>query len=256
MRAPLAPFSVFVALLVVLGPAPFAFAADDVPPPPNPCLTELVDYTAVPWGANADDLPEEQRADWLSALSDALGWITNLAPEGNHLFHWTGDRAVLAKKHDVSIYLSTSAKVAAMPVVGPMVIPGSDAGTLSLQNATEAHIYTYLYVDRLLASVTGEPHPDVFARLIAALGHEIYGNVQRELERDFDVPMRPTRLSRAEGEVRAFGAGVAFLERAVAFAIANPEFVDETLAGQLVDALNREKRALAGWQAELERARP
>lgn len=245
--------------LCLLLSAAQAHAADETKqepteaPEPNPCLQELVDYTALPYGVSfGGDVPEEEHEAWMSAADSALGWVKNLAPEGDHLFHWKGPRAPLQHKRDATFHFTALKEAQKIPGLGSHILDGSDAGTFTHEDGTEVGIYTFLFTDTLLTDpASGERRPDTFVRLVAALGHEIFGNVQRELETDVTRAIRITPLLRAQQEVRAFTAGVAFLERCLAFADA--QSLDATLRRQFAEAIAREKRARDGWQAEVDR---
>jgi hypothetical protein len=208
-----------------------ALAADvpHVPKPPvpdaPPCAGPLVANPALPFGLTVwDDVPAPLQEQVRSYTELAIAALQKAAPSGDTLFHWQGSRDTVKQKKDVVYVLTTYPAVKSLPQVGQSIYPGSDAGTLMMGNHGDIRIYVFLFVDNIFYDFGGLlERPDGLARLFVAMAHETYGNVQHFLEMDATkVPGRPTELMRAEQEIRAFQAGLDFIDRLLAQFQATP----------------------------------
>lgn len=96
--------------------------------------------------------------------------------------------------------------------------------------------------------------PDAFVRMLAALGHEIYGNVRSFSERSKILLSPQHRYSdkfvesdQIKFELAAFRAGTETLDRLINQAKSDPQFPEKTLK-DLRAALKREHESLASWR--------
>jgi hypothetical protein len=137
------------------------------------------------------------------------------------------------------------------------VILNESADAYSMRIADEKN--RQLTVVRLLLDRMGiqkgqsVSHDDAFARIIAAVGHEVYGNVRTFSQKQAKVVTgQVDPIEQALDEVRAFGAGIETLERAIdqLKSSANPP---KKGILHLQEALNREKITFQKWVSEAQR---
>jgi hypothetical protein len=176
----------------------------------NPALA--IDHA---WGP---DIPESQKAELLSIISSALQVIEGAAPSTDNLFRWSANRNVLAHKR-FQLHITTSNDPAWSKLLnrGDNATPreADAASIMVLSDDAKFDIVTALFVDKLFFNKDGSERPDGFAQTIVALAHEIYGNVQHNLELDpaeyLDRRMHPRE--ELEIEIRAYKAAGEFGER-------------------------------------------
>lgn len=245
------PVLAFLAAVLVGAPA----SASTTEPPsgtPPPCAAEMAANPAVPWSYLFwDDVPEALQISMDPIVRAALGSLQAFPPPGDHLFHWLGPRALPAQKKEVVFVFTTFPTVAAMPVGRSLSVDG-DAGTLLLGEPGNVQVLVFLFVDRIFYDFGGFfERPDGYTRLLVALAHETYGNVQQFLELDLTkVETKQSLRHRFEMEIGAFRAGIRFVEAFQALLRKRP--MDGRLPTHMQWALDRERLGLAVWQRRLD----
>lgn len=194
------------------------------------------------------DIPVHQRRQLRDLLHTALQFVQMFPPQGydNNLFQWSADRQVLNGK-TLSMVFTTSQNQTISPIIGRSD-PGMDGFTMVPMNQIEGttKIMVILLADRLFYDFFGRERPNGFSRLILALAHEIYGNVQHFLEFDVSTAEPQTLKDRFLQERKAFTASLMFLgglkdhERFATL----PEKIRE----DLMNLLPSEIRAFRSWQ--------
>lgn len=170
----------------------------------------------------------------------ALKIVADHQPKKNNPFNWSGDKN---KFHKTNIrFLLTEMRDLPHPIQGPRKFNLTDAVTVGGQfNNGQNSIDVHLLADRLSYDHLRKPYEDRFVRLTAALGHEVYGNVQALAEKtDKGTFLEP--INSQQAEINAFTAGVDFLNRL----IEGPVFKDQSPEMQTAirQALIREQDAL------------
>lgn len=129
-----------------------------------------------------------------------------------------------------------------------------DAITLTPINTTKKTmiIIVCLFADRLFFTPFGQERKGAFSRLVVALAHEIYGNVQSFLEMPLENQELMTPTLRQDLEIRAFTRSVAFLEGL----FENPLFLrlPSKTQADLRALLPREQSMLQSWETGNARA--
>lgn len=220
-------------------------------PPPQPtCAGEMAANPALPWSTIFhDDVPPSIHPQLESIAGMGFAALQALAPPGDNLFHWTGPRDKTSQKKEV-VFVFTNFATVASSAIGRELSPDSDAGTLMVGNPGDVTIYVFLFVDRLFYALGGlVERPDAFTRFQVALAHETFGNVQHFLELDLTAAPAPTEAFRFAMEIRAFEAGVAFIEHFQGLLRQNP--MGGHIPQHMAAALVREKQALAVWRQRL-----
>jgi hypothetical protein len=148
-------------------------------------------------------------------LHTALMVVKMFPPQGyeNNLFHWSMSRQILAGKTLTFTYAKTTT-----PWIAKMLADSHsdnmDAFTLapiSIENKSMA-ILVVLLLDKIFYDGNGREYENGFSRLILALAHEIYGNVQHFLQLDIESARPQTMEDRVNLERRAFRASLLFLD--------------------------------------------
>lgn len=118
----------------------------------------------------------------------ALKWVKDLGPEGsNHLFHWEGDRELLANR-TVKLVLTNSSTLR-HPLLNGVSYPFDSYGFSPIVPGARGYedaaqeIWIVVRVDRVMMDSRGELRPDCFFDLSAHLYRQIYGYVQSNLLR-------------------------------------------------------------------------
>jgi len=167
----------------------------------------------------------------------------------DHLFHWEGPTEVLQNK-EVMIYVTDSDDplLASLLKTHPTwLAPDTSALTVSAISQSggkaSAKIFVFLFADRLCFTPNGQEHPRSFSRVAIAMAHEIFGNVQFNLEQNIATAENQDWAARQSAEIRAFAEGIAFIDRL----LSQPKF-PEKMARDFRAELDYEKRALASWK--------
>jgi len=194
----------------------------------QPMLVALLAFlvTSSAWSANeaapalpiqigyGEDLDAEFSKQLAGISQQALNFVRRFPPAGyeNNLFHWTDDRKILDGKAMHLFFATTKT-----PLLKPLL---QNSGSTNLDAFTmvpidvkskSMNIVLVLLVDKIFYDAAGTEHPDGFSRLVVALAHEIYGNVQHFLEFPIESAQKQTRGDRVRQELRAFRASLAFL---------------------------------------------
>lgn len=195
------------------------------------------------------DVPSPRRPELKLILDSALTLVSRYPPKGyeNNLFQWSADRSVLQGK-TFQITLATSLSSTLEPILGNSGISEMDAFTMAPINQAQRKmsVHLILLVDKLLYDSTGHERPNSFARLVVALAHEIYGNVQHSLELKIEMAERQTLADRIYQQRNAYRASLLFLGGL----IQNPDFLTmpRSIQDGLKQLLPQEKMAYQGWQ--------
>lgn len=169
----------------------------------------------------------------------------------SHFFKWQGDSTVLERKtftiamvHSSSSLLDHSRKVAGG------FHPDLDAFTQANVNKKDNTMGVVLVIlaDKIFYDDNGFERKDAFARLVLALAHEIYGNVQMYLEKPLDGSLKPeTREDRVANEISAFSASIRFLENL------STNQIFQSLPDKIKDDFKRllvsEREGLRSWKS-------
>jgi hypothetical protein len=199
------------------------------------------------------DFPNEFEQQVLPIVESAIHFVATFPPKklSNHLFDWQRSRMILRGKTFVISITDSRTPITEFLKLGPGGIPKDlDAVTVIPINFTQRslQIHTLLFVDKIFY-LNGAERPDSFARLVIALAHEIYGNVQRYLFHDI-LESKPMDLEmRARAEVEAFSTSIRFLEdlkKDPKFATLPPK-----IAQDLMNQLSRERAGLESWNRAL-----
>jgi hypothetical protein len=147
-------------------------------------------------------------------LRSALTVVQMFPPKGNenNLFKWSANGEILTGKT-----LSIAFSMSKTPLIATLLANSSssniDALTVAPINVTDKTmpILVILLVDRIFYEPDGREHPYGFSKLVLALAHEIYGNVQHFLEINIDGARPQTMGDQADHERRTFRASLLFL---------------------------------------------
>jgi hypothetical protein len=195
-------------------------------------------------------LPEPVITDIQSRFSQAIYLTKALEPEGNSLWKWEGDKKTLEKKA-VQVHVTTSADPIFQKVKANFPAD-TDALTIVVGNKAtgDTQIMVLLLADKFVYDGRRErSREEIAARMNVATAHELNGNVLGALEMDTKNPPKIDEKHRAKTEVRAFTAGIAFLEALMA----NDGFKDlgEREKAVYRERLANEKAGLASWSKQL-----
>lgn len=195
-------------------------------------------------------LPEPVITDIQTRFSQAIYLTKGLEPEGNSLWKWEGDKKTLEKKA-VQVHVTTTADPIFQKVKANFPAD-TDALTIVVGNKKtgETQILVLLLADKFVYDGKRErSREEIAARMNVATAHELNGNVLGALEMDTKNPPKIDDKHRAQGEVRAFTAGIAFLEALMA----NDGFKDlgEREKAVYRERLANEKAGLATWTKQL-----
>lgn len=195
-----------------------------------------------------EDLDAKGSNGLLQLTELALTVVQMFPPAGyeNNLFHWSNDREILRGK-EMYLFLATTQTPSLQPLLQNSGSKDLDAFTMvPIDPKTKSmNIMTVLLVDQLFYDSDGADRPDRLARLIVALAHEIYGNVQHFLNFPIESAGIQTRSSRARQELGAFRASLAFLTELRQ----NPKFatMPEHLKNDLIMRLPFEISGYRSW---------
>lgn len=187
-------------------------------------------------------------------LRSALRLVAATAPAGVSL---SSDRS---KGYDFVIEITDSKRaendVATHRAQGAVLSSQADAYTLVLADHPRGPFIVRLFWDRLMAEMKNGvlvERTDAFTRLVAALGHEIYGNVITFKSRPNILEDPGHRYSnkfqlsdQRQFEIAAFRAGAETLQRVIDFVAAKN--LPEKMKTDFRAALEREKSALVKWE--------
>jgi hypothetical protein len=215
---------------------------------------------ALPIAVEWDDSVLHQGKETVKTITDivnaAFGVVESFPPEGDNIFCWKGSRETLEGKR-VVLYLTEStsplvAKVFASrgdPAINVNTFDGDSLTAVMALKKGDVTITVMLLLDRLFFSqgTTGNyERPDALVRIMIALAHEIYGNVQADLQSKFvkGLPTEPFNLNRRE--LASFRASLDFIDR-IEKSDAFIKFPFK-VQSDFVEAKKREEEALAHFQ--------
>lgn len=160
------------------------------------------------------DVHRETHQHLPAVLETAITFVRNFPPRGyeNNLFSWSKDRKILNGK-SLTIILTTSKNPALASLLAHSNSYNMDALTMAPVNTTSKtmSILLVLFVDKIMYDSNGRESTDGFSKLVLALAHEIYGNVQHFLEFNIDNAKPQTWEDRVDQERKAFLASLMFL---------------------------------------------
>lgn len=172
------------------------------------------------------------------AFSHAAGIARELPPaRGNPLRS--------RSKRRVHFVLTNSTNAMAVKY-GRTDVYGADAFSLTdceVEKEDELVTYVFLLVDRIVWDEKPEQRADGFVRMIAAIGHELYGNVPAHLKYRPGQTFDNSYETKQKDEVVAHKAGVAFLNRLMA-----SDHAKGLGLAHLQSALSRETEGLKAWE--------
>ena len=215
---------------------------------PTPPLTPTPDVDpnfklgqGTPIGISPDYGPLKNNKDLINTL---LSGVSQYQPAHKNIFDWPKDRPAL-KDTKVSLIVTMAKDI---PAEVRASLPNDEAGdafTVALGKGKDQQIAVFLIADRIFYDANSNEKPDATVRALTAMSHELYGNVQTYLEaaesKSFDKP-----IDRKDMEIRAFKAGIDFLERFAAsdkFKTMTPKIQSDVKA-----TIEREKKGLLSWQ--------
>jgi hypothetical protein len=182
-------------------------------------------------------------------VETGLQFVRRFPPKGyeNNLFEWSADRGILAGK-TFSIHLAMSRSASIAPLIANSGSLGLDALTLAPINtdAKTMAIIVVLLVDKIFYDDLGQERQDGFAKLVLALAHEIYGNVQHFLEFKIEGAKLQTMEDRINQELNAFQASLMFLCGLSGHSEFNS--LPEKTRNDLLNLLPAETMAFRSWQ--------
>lgn len=181
-------------------------------------------------------------------LQVALNFVRLYPPSGyeNNLFAWSRDRKILNGK-SFRIYLTTSRNPTFVPLLKNSD-PNMDSFTTAQFDPTQKEMTLFLVVlvDRVFYDKFGNERPQGFSKLVLALAHEIYGNVQHYLEFNIENVRPQTIADRVFQQRKAFRASLMFLGRLKE----SNEFskIPANVREGLLNLIPDELRAYRSWQ--------
>lgn len=238
-----------IVLALILTSSTWLDAADEKKPQGDPAARPSL---AVPFRFEVSASVEKNSPATIKTMTDvintALAIVQAAPPPGNHFFNWPGDKSALKNKTVVLLLTdSRDSFVADMSQTPGGAQPTMDALTFGGKSRTSQEIVigTLVLADRVFLDSKGNENPDALVRVVTALAHEFYGNVQELLEKDLNAPPAMSLVARRDSELRAFQAGIDFLERLMKNQIFDklPSKTQNNLRTSLV----REKAGLASW---------
>jgi hypothetical protein len=131
----------------------------------------------------------------------------------NNLFTWSQDRRIRNGK-SFRLYLTTSRNPTFAPLLNNSD-PNMDSFTTVQFNLTKKKmpIFLVVLVDRVFYGKLGRERPHGFSKLVVALAHEIFGNVQHYLEFNIENARPQTIADHVFQQRKAFRASLMFLGR-------------------------------------------
>jgi hypothetical protein len=139
---------------------------------------------------------------------------------------------------------------------GTRLSSSADAYTMAIENHPDSPQVVRLLWDKVGFENHGGKwveRPDAFSRIVAALGHEIYGNVRSFMDSHeifsnpgFRYSKEVVQKEQAKSEVKAFRAGMQTLERLIKFA--EDKGFPRKIVADLRSALVREEAGLQSWE--------
>jgi hypothetical protein len=217
---------------------------------PTPPASGALDFRY----AFADIFDAELGKELLPVLAAALQLVTSALPPNDNLFSWPGNRHVLDGKSFL-LEITTSTDERWRKILAEhntFDLKHLDALTiLEVDDNGKLPITTALFIDKLCYDENGNERVDSLVRIAVALAHEIFGNVQRELEFDSSCIASHSfgNAERIQREIFAFTAGVNFIERISSGA--NYLLLPKSIRDSFEQALVRERDSLRTWQQAL-----
>lgn len=207
------------------------------------------------WGPAFDNEKAETKKSFLDVINSALVVVEMFQPEGDDLFNWTGDRAVLKDKTFEIYYTNSNDEYINQLIInneGLMPDNNTDATTvLARAENNDIRIFLCLFKDRIFWDENRAERADGFTRLTVALAHEIYGNTQMHLRHDCSTNSTTTLPSRKQEEINAFTTSINFINK-VLDSLKNGTLSSlpnkDKLIGDFNSAFTREKAGLESWQ--------
>jgi hypothetical protein len=189
-------------------------------------------------------VPSKPRAAALKKVQEAFDFVATLPPHRNPL-RWEGS------PRDVYVVLTTMEDPTVRPILDfseqTAGEEGADMDSLTVTAATGGSLRTFIFLfyDRIFIKPNGRKEPKSYARLVTALGHEIYGNLPIQLQVVLgDRPDDDPALRRRE-QISAFRASIAFLERVQSSA--DLSSLPKGSAEHFAFSLESERRKLNTW---------
>ncbi|MGZ3721880.1 MAG: hypothetical protein ACXVA9_03045 [Bdellovibrionales bacterium] len=208
--------------------------------PPEPALPLQV--------ALSGELNSNLREQLPGIFEAALTLVEMFPPKGyeNNVFQWSADREILKGKN-LSILFATKETPVIAPLLANSGAKEMDAFTMAPINPSEKtiSIVVVLLVDEIFYDSSGNERHNGFSKLVLALAHEIYGNVQHFLEFDTEGVKPQTRADRIKQEMSAYRASLLFLDGLAN----NPKFTTVPLSTRqgILKLLPNEIRAYRSW---------
>ena len=225
-----------------------------------PPAKAVVPDLALPFAVEWDDSVLHQGKETVKTITDivnaAFGIVQSFPPAHDNIFSWKGSKETLQGKRAV-LYLteSTSSLVKKVfaargdPAVTVENFNGDSLTAVMALKKGDVTIAVMLLLDRLFFSQSkkgNHERPDVLVRTMVALAHEIYGNLQADLDLKFvkGLPTEPVDLNRRE--LSSFRASLDFIDR-IEKSEAFIQFPFK-LQSDFVEARKREEESLAHFQ--------
>ena len=222
-------------LILYLFASGFSWAYD------KPALQVSVSYE--------NDLGPELRQQLTEIVPTAVNFVGQFPPKGydNNLFQWIADREILKGK-SLSLVVTTSKNPTLAPLIANSGSSNMDSFTMSPINFTDKTmaIIVVLLADKIFYDGAGREARGGFSRLVLALAHEIYGNVQHFLEFNIENVQPQTRESRINQQKKSYQASIMFLGGVIEsekFPTLPPRVRDG-----LLSLLPKEIEGLRSWQ--------
>ncbi len=187
----------------------------------------------------------------------ALHFVATYAPKDlpNHLFSWKGNRSIVSTK-SIALYGHDSTSPEGQKVLRDMSVmqaggvhQNMDALTAVQGQRKNNQIYIYIESHFFLDKIrkTSADESAFMTKLIVAMAHEIYGNIQNALTQDFNNfdPKNNDLAHRKAMERYAFSAGIRFIQN-----LRNhPDFfkLNKKMRDEFDLRLKEEKAVLASW---------
>ena len=216
------------------------------PATPPPVPTPEVDLQfrpgqGKPVGITPDYGPMAADKELINTLIAGVG---KYQPLHKNVFDWPRDNSVF-KDTNVSLIIANEKDIPAEIRANLPKDKTGDAFTIAFGNQLHPNISLWLLADKVFYDEKGQPRPDATIRALTALSHELYGNVQTYLEsvenKTFEQP-----IDRKKTEIRAFSAGIHYLERMAA----SDDYKTFTpkVQNDIKTTIEREKKSLLSWQ--------
>lgn len=190
----------------------------------------------------------------MDIMEPALNLVSAVAPSGFIYEHATDSNFNFIIEVTTSEFATED--IGTHRAQGAILNDSADAYTMVLADHPNGPFIVRLFWDRLTTEKRDGrwvERSDAFTRVVAALGHEIYGNVRtfHEKEKVLNDPShrysdRFIKSDQAAFEIAAFGAGVETLERLIA--LSGSLRMPEKMQNDLKKAQAREQQAYLSWQ--------